>query len=129
MRVTRRTFLEQTGAGIGLAALQSLLARDASASSILRSGTDPEGPHFAPRAKRVVVLWQGGAPSHVDLFDPKPDFERLRGSEVPESVRNRARLSTMTSGQGRYPVLPAIRPFRRYGECGMELSSLLPHTG
>jgi hypothetical protein len=129
MRVTRRAFLGRTGAGVGLAALQSLLARDADALPSRDPAAPPDGSHFSPRAKRVVVLWQGGAPSHVDLFDPKPGLEALRGSEVPESVRNRARLSTMTSGQGRYPVLPAIRPFRRFGDCGMELSTLLPHTG
>jgi len=120
----RRAFLQQCGAGVGLAALQSLLAQAADSNPIRIGGT-----HFAPRAKRVVVLWQGGAPSHVDLFDPKPGLEALRGTELPESVRARARLSTMTSGQGRYPILPPIRPYQRYGDSGMELSTLLPHIG
>ncbi len=120
MRVTRRAFLQQSGAGLGLAALHGLLGRD---------GLAQAAPQLAPKAKRVVVLWQGGAPSHVDLFDPKPGLEALRGSELPASILSGARLSTMTSGQGRYPILPAIRPFQRYGKCGMELSTLLPHIG
>jgi hypothetical protein len=125
--MNRRDFLSATGGGVGLAALAALLQQD----GLARQAADdtPRGPHFTPQAKRVVVLWQGGAPSHIDLFDPKPGLEALRMTELPESVRNRARLSTMTSGQGKYPILPAIRPFQRYGECGMELSTLLPHTG
>jgi hypothetical protein len=128
MRVNRREFLGRVGGGIGLAALQSLLARDGFAQEAApapRLGL----PHFKAGAQRVVVLWQGGAPSHVDLFDPKPGLEKLRLTELPESVRAGARLSTMTSGQTKHPILPAIRPYRRYGGCGMELSSMLPHTG
>lgn len=125
--MNRRDFLSATGGGVGLSALAALLQQDGLA--LPQADDAPRGPHFAPRAKRVVVLWQGGAPSHIDLFDPKPGLEALRMTELPESVRNRARLSTMTSGQGKYPILPAIRPFQRYGASGMELSTLLPHTG
>jgi len=129
VRVNRREFLTRVGGGIGLAALQSLLARDGFAQTADGAAPDRGLPHFPAAAKRVVVLWQGGAPSHVDLFDPKPGLEALRLTELPESVRAGARLSTMTSGQGRHPILPAIRPYARYGECGMELSTMLPHTG
>ncbi|MEZ6016100.1 MAG: DUF1501 domain-containing protein [Planctomycetota bacterium] len=132
--MTRRALLGQTGAGLGLAALAGLLqddgfGRDVGVQQGQQGALAPQGPHFPPRAKRVVVLWQGGGPSHVDLFDPKPGLEALRMTELPESVRRRARLSTMTSGQGSYPILPAIRPFQRYGESGMELSTLLPSIG
>jgi len=125
--MNRRELLSATGGGVGLAALAALLQQDGLA--LPRAEDTARGPHFTPKAKRVVVLWQGGAPSHIDLFDPKPGLEALRSTELPESVRNRARLSTMTSAQGKYPILPAIRPFQRHGESGMELSTLLPHTG
>ena len=84
-------------------------------------------PHHPPRAKRVVMLWQGGGPSHVDLFDPKPEMERHRGQDIPESVRGTTRLSTMSSGYAKWPTQPAIRPFRRCGQAGIELSELLPN--
>ncbi len=118
--------------GIGVAALASLLAEEARGAqelTVSKSGARVGAPHFAAKAKRVVVLWQGGAPSHVDLFDPKPGLESMRLQELPESVRAGARLSTMTSGQGKHPILPALRPFRRYGECGMQLSEMIPHIG
>src|SRR3981081_4162438 len=63
----------------------------------------PGLPHFAPKAKRVVVLWQGGGPSHVDLFDPKPVMKATAGKDIPDSVRGTTRLSTMSSGYGKWP--------------------------
>lgn len=81
------------------------------------------------KAKRVIVLWQGGGPSHIDLFDPKPSLAAIAGQDIPESVRGKTRLSTMSSGYTRWPAQPAIKPFRRYGNSGMELSELLPHLG
>src|SRR5262249_36965059 len=82
-----------------------------------------------PKAKRVIVLWQGGAPSHIDLFDYKPSLSARNGQQVPDSVLASARLSTMTSSQRDHPVLPAIRPFKQQGESGMWLSEMLPPTG
>ncbi|HRK21097.1 MAG TPA: DUF1501 domain-containing protein [Fimbriimonadaceae bacterium] len=126
LKLSRRQFFRAGAQGVGLAALTSLLAND----SLAASQQGPKrGPHFAPKAKRMVVLWQGGAPSQVDLFDPKPNLNARRLEELPASLREGKRLSTMTSSQGRYPILPAIKPFRQYGEAGLSLSEMLPHTG
>src|SRR5919204_668981 len=132
LQLTRRQWFGRGATGIGVAALASLLAKDGLAGGAPASGDMPPLPglpHWAPRAKRVVVLWQGGAPSQVDLFDPKPGLVLRRLQELPASVREGTRLSTMTSGQANFPILPAIKPFARYGQCGMELSTLLPHIG
>ena len=127
-RVTRRRLFGSAGAGIGAAALAALLARDCPAAGPIVAGL-PGLPHHEPRAKRVVMLWQGGGPSHVDLFDPKPMLMAHGGENVPESVRGTTRLSTMSSGYARWPVVAPIKPFRRYGGCGMEMSEMLPRLG
>src|SRR6187549_2611213 len=132
LQITRRQFFGRSATGIGVAALAGLMGNNLlGANAMARQGLPPLPglPHFKPKAKRVVVLWQGGAPSQVDLFDPKPNLEKLRLQELPESVRAGSRLSTMTSSQGKYPILPAIKPFRQYGQSGIELSELIPHTG
>ncbi len=87
------------------------------------------GPHRPPRARRIVWLMQNGGPSHVDLFDPKPELVRRAGDDLPDSVRQGQRLTTMTSGQKGFPLLPPQRPFRRFGQSGTEISSLLPYIG
>ena len=133
LRLTRRQLFGKAAQGVGSLALLSLLSQEGFAAPVgqQRKGlpTLPGLPHFSPKAKRVIVLWQGGAPSQVDLFDPKPNLEKMRLEELPESVRSRSRLSTMTSGQAKFPILPAIRPFKAFGQSGMELSELIPHTG
>ena len=126
LRLTRRQLFEGAG-GIGLAALAGLLGEESAAANSPKLGG--RGAETGPTAKRVIVLWQGGGPSHVDLFDDKPGLEKLRGTDLPESVRKGTRLSTMTSGMKRFPVLPALKPFQSYGKSGMRLSSLLPHLG
>jgi hypothetical protein len=123
-RVNRRQFFGRAAHGIGGAALASLLAGKGTAAETL-----PGLPHFAPKAKRVVCLWQGGGCSHVDLFDPKPTLTKMQGQDIPASVRGTTRLSTMTSGASRWPMVGAIKPFQKYGQCGMELSSMLPNLG
>ncbi len=132
-RVTRRQLFGSAGMGIGLPALASLLARDAAASPAAspRPGVPglPGLPHHEPSAKRVVMLWQGGGPSHVDLFDPKPTLMERGGQEIPASVRGQTRLSTMSSGYAKWPVVAPIKGFRKYGACGMEMSELLPGLG
>lgn len=123
--LTRRQFFGKSAGGIGAAVLAQLLHEDGLAAS-------PELPgpsHFTPKAKRVIVLWQGGGPSQIDLFDHKPGLEKLRLQELPESVRSRSRLSTMTSGQKGFPILPALRPFQPHGQSGTWLSELIPHIG
>ena len=125
-RVTRRQLFGSAAHGIGGLALASLLARFPASAS--QPGL-PQLPHFAPKAKRVVCLWQGGGPSHVDLFDRKPVMEKMGGQEIPESVRGATRLSTMTAGNKKWPITPAIKPYRAYGQSGIELSEMLPHIG
>ncbi|MFO0864670.1 MAG: DUF1501 domain-containing protein [Gemmataceae bacterium] len=127
---SRRQFLSTTGGGVGLAALASLLNADGVSAQERRGEAGLPGlPHFAPKAKRVVVLWQGGGPSHVDLFDDKPMLRRMAGQDIPGSVRGSTRLSTMSSGYAKWPCVPAIKPHRRYGNSGISLSTMLPNVG
>jgi hypothetical protein len=121
--------------GIGVAALSSLFTGDslvaADAAREPRNGAAelPGLPHFAPKAKRVVMFWQGGGPSHVDLFDDKPALRELAGEDIPASVRGTTRLSTMSANYGKWPCVPAIKPHKAYGKCGTTMSSMLPHVG
>jgi hypothetical protein len=126
--LTRRSFLSASIQGIGTVALSTLLARDLKAASS-PIGALPGLPHFAPKAKRVICLWQGGGPSHVDLFDHKTTLEKLAGQDIPASVRGDTRLSTMSSGYSKWPIVPNIKPFKKYGQSGRELSEMIPHIG
>ena len=119
---TRRHFFGRSAYGLGVAALANLLGEDLSASGL--SGM----PHFAPRAKRVVYLFQSGAPSQLDMFDYKPQLERLRGSDLPESVRQGQRLTAMTATQTTFPIAPSMFRFQQHGESGAWISDLLPFT-
>lgn len=123
---TRRNFLGKGSTGIGLAALASLLSQDQLHGN---SSSGFSFPNFAPKAKRVVILWQGGAPSHIDLLDPKPILQKMAGKDIPSSVRGDTRLSTMSSNYKAWPCVPAIKPFKKYGKCGTEISTMLPHLG
>ena len=133
---SRRQFFGRAATtGAGIAALVGLLQQEGMAATapVPAKGGGlpalPGLPHFTPKAKRMVVLWQGGAPSHVDLFDHKPGLVERNGQQIPDSVLSKARLSTMTAGQKSHPVLPPIKPFQQYGKSGMWLSSMLPHIG
>jgi hypothetical protein len=134
-RVTRRRLFGSAGLGIGSVALASLLRRDTLAASSTAPAASrgqpglPDLPHHAPKAKRVVMLWQGGGPSHVDLFDPKPALIERGGQDIPASVRGQTRLSTMSSGYAKWPVVAPIKPFQKYGACGMEMTTMLPRIG
>jgi hypothetical protein len=125
---TRRQFFGR--AGLGLAALASLLDRDlrAAPESPAEAGGLPGLPHFAPKAKRVIYLFQSGAPSQMDLFDYKPKLNDLRGTELPDSIRKGQRLTGMTSRQESFPVAPSKYKFSQHGKSGAWLSELLPHT-
>jgi len=127
---TRRELLQCGGVGLGSIALATLLAEDGrgAAAAGRPSGGLPGLPHFAPRAKRVIFLFQSGAPSQVDLFDYKPGLKKLRGQELPESVQMGQRLTTMTAGQKKKQVLPNIAPMRQYGPSGAWISDFIPHT-
>jgi len=123
--LNRRLLLQGSASSIGVAALSSLLARDAAA---VRSGPKFGAPHFAPRAKRVVYLFQSGGPSHLELLDYKPKLKDFHGSELPDSIRRGQRLTGMTSGQKSFPVIAPKFGFRRCGTAGTWLGDLLPHT-
>ena len=119
---TRRHFFGRSAYGLGVAALANLLGEDLSASGL------SDLPHLAPRAKRVVYLFQSGAPSQLDMFDYKPQLERLRGSDLPESVRQGQRLTAMTATQTTFPIAPSMFRFQQHGESGAWISELLPYT-
>jgi len=125
-RVTRRQLFGSTAQGIGGIALASLMGQQSASAGI--PGL-PGLPHFAPKAKRVVCLWQGGGPSHVDLYDPKPMLQKMAMQDIPASVRGATRLSTMSASYAKWPITPAIKPFERYGKSGIEMSSMLPNIG
>jgi hypothetical protein len=127
LRLTRRHFFGR--AGLGLAALASLLHEDAQADSGAKPPAAASGlPHFKPTAKRVIYLFQSGAPSQMDLFDWKPKLADLRGTELPDSIRKGQRLTGMTATQDSFPVAPSKFKFARHGKSGAWVSDLMPHT-
>jgi hypothetical protein len=128
LQLTRRGFLGRGGAGLGLAALATLLVRDQARGAGASQGALPGLPHFPPKAQRVIYLFQSGAPSQMDLFDFKPGLHDLRGSQLPDSIRQGQRLTGMTSRQASFPVAPSAFRFARYGQSGASISELLPYT-
>ena len=86
-------------------------------------------PHFAPKAKRIIMLFNSGGPSHIDMFDYKPAMRDFHGEELPESVRNGQRLTTMTSGQKSFPCVAPMFEFKRMGQHGTWVNETLPHIG
>ena len=124
--ITRRHFFGRTALGLGTAALASLLPRRAGAAT--STGGLADLPHFAPRAKRAIYLFMNGGPSQMDLFDYKPAMDKLFDKDLPESIRNGQRLTTMTSGQTRFPVAPSKYKFAQHGQCGAWVSELMPWT-
>jgi hypothetical protein len=128
--LTRRHFLGRTAVGIGTAALASLLNPELLADTPAprpASGGLPGLPHFPARARRVIYLFQSGAPSQLDLFDCKPSLDRLRGVDLPDSVRRGQRLTGMTATQERFPIAPSMFAFARHGASGAWVSELMPH--
>jgi hypothetical protein len=129
--INRRTFLKGAG-GLGLSALFTMLGSQSLASMVeghKRIGGLPGIPHFAPKANRVIYLFQSGAPSQMDLYDYKPALAEKRGEDLPSSIRNGQRLTGMTSGQKKFPVAPSIFKFEKHGQSGTYLSEILPHMG
>jgi hypothetical protein len=128
-QLNRRLFLRNSSAGLGAAALATLLQRDARAAGQLTQHGLPELPHFPAKARRVIWLTQAGAPSQLELLDYKPHLKERFNEDLPASVRGSQRLTGMTSGQSRFPVAPSVFRFRQHGDSGIWLSELLPHTG
>jgi len=120
--LNRRVFLGGAAGGLGYAALASLMQPQAA-----RAAAAATFPNHPPKAKRIIYLFQSGAPSQMDLFDPKPAMANRRGENLPESIRQGQRLTTMTSGQKNFPVAPSIFTFKQHGESGMWFSELVPN--
>lgn len=130
---TRRHFFGRTAGGIGTAALASLLNPGLfAAQGVNETTTAVQGlaglPHFASKAKRVIYLFMSGAPSQLDMWDYKPRMVNWFDKELPDSVRNGQRITTMTSGQKRFPIAPSTFKFKRHGQQGTWISELLPYT-
>ena len=127
LTITRRRFLSSLGMGVGGAALGSLLIPDLftkSSEEMIMAGL----PHFAPKAKRVIYLFQNGAPSQLDLFDYKPMLNKMNGQDLPASVRMGQRLTGMTSNQEKFPLAGSVFTFTQKGSSGAWISELLPYT-
>ena len=122
---TRRAFLGRGTLGLGGIALGSLLNAQAAKRNAI--GGQADLPHFAPKAKRVIYLFQSGGPSQMDLFDYKPHLAKRFGEEVPESIYPAERKTTMTSGQASFPCAPSTLKFTRHGQAGTWLSEPLRH--
>ncbi len=130
LNINRRHFLAKTAVGLGGVALGSLMIPDLFKGSA-EAGAEglPLGiPHFAPKAKRVIYLFQNGAPSQLESFDYKPLLNKMHGQDLPESIRNGQRLTGMTSGQDRFPLVGSAFGFKQYGQNGTWISDLFPHT-
>ena len=117
--LSRRSLLRGGAGGVGAMALASLTGASGQTRSV---------PHFAPRARRIIYLFMAGGPSHIDTFDYKPELRQIHGQELPESIRQGQRLTTMTSGQSSFPCVAPMFDFQRYGEHGTWVSEILPHT-
>jgi hypothetical protein len=117
----RRNFFTSSASGLGMLALASLL-RD---EGLLAQDSESPSTHITPRAKRCIFLFMEGGPSQMDLFDPKPDLNKLDGQPMPESLLNEIKFAFIQKEAAR--LMGSPRTFQKYGECGMDLSDLLPH--
>lgn len=135
LQLNRRHFLSRLSLGLGGAALSSLLpgCLETESSTMGTSAPDLGGilssPHFAPKAKRVIYLFQSGGPAQIDLFDYKPKLAQLFGEELPDSIRGGQRLTGMTANQKAFPIAPSFFKFKQHGQSGAWLSELMPHLG
>jgi hypothetical protein len=125
----RRHFLKSTACSLGSIALSQLLAKESAASQPAFKADNPlavKTPHFAPRAKNVIFIFMSGGPSQMDLFDPKPQLQKLHGQPVPESFLKGINDSLIKSTA---QVMASPRTFQKYGASGLEFSDNLPHLG
>ncbi len=128
LNINRRKFLSRMSIGLGSAALGSLLIPglfDGTADE--EAGFMPGIPHFAPKAKRVIYLFQNGAPSQLETFDYKPTLNKMMGEDLPESIRQGQRLTGMTSGQKSFPLVGSYYKFNQHGQSGAWVSEIFPH--
>lgn len=127
LNMNRRRFLSRLSLGIGSVALGSLMVPN------MFGGKEEEAliaglPHFAPKAKRIIYLFQNGAPSQLDLFDYKPKLEEMFGQDLPASIRMGQRLTGMTANQTKFPLAASAFKFNQYGQSRAWISELMPHT-
>ena len=128
---SRRQFLGRGVNAVGFAALTALLDADRlRAEGGAKTGIGAALPetHFPPKAKSIIYLHMVGGPPQMDLYDYKPKMAEFYDKDLPESIRNGQRLTTMTSGQARFPIAPSKFKFAQHGQCGMWVSELLPNT-
>jgi hypothetical protein len=130
LNLNRRHFLSKLSLGLGSVALGSLLVPDLFSGSGLdkETGFTPGIPHFAPKAKRVIYLFQNGAPSQLESFDYKPKLREMMGQDLPASVRGGQRLTGFTANQASLPLVGSFTDFKQYGESRAWVSDLFPHT-
>ena len=130
LNINRRHFFSKLSVGIGSLALGSLLIPDLFkrkgktelTDSVLRGY-----PHFAPKAKRIIYLFQAGAPSQLESYDYKPLLKKRMGEDLPSSIRMGQRLTGMTSNQESFPLVPSIADFKQYGQGGAWISDFFPN--
>lgn len=129
--MNRRKFLSRLSLGIGSVALGSLLIPDLFSGLGSDSGADfiPGLPNFAPKAKRVIYLFQDGAPSQLESFDYKPKLREMMGQDLPASVRGNQILTGMTANQKSFPLVGSFYDFKQYGQSGAWVSDMFPHIG
>jgi uncharacterized protein (DUF1501 family) len=126
---TRRQFFGRLSTGIGTAALASLLNERAFALDTASNLGSLPAVHAPAKAKNVIFLFMSGGPSHIDLFDHKPELRKHHGEELPASIRMGQRITGMTAGQKSFPCVASLFPFAQHGQSGGWVSSLLPHIG
>lgn len=126
---SRREFLTKSAMGFGALGLASLLNPTSLSAGTTNTASNglPGMPHFVSKAKRVIYLFQSGAPSQMDLFDPKPLLNKMYGEELPDSIRLGQRLTGMTAGQTSFPLAGSLFNFKQYGQSGAWMSELLPY--
>jgi hypothetical protein len=128
LNINRRKFLSRLSIGLGSAALGSLLIPDLFSGSGETETNSALGlPHLAPKAKRVIYLFQNGAPSQLETFDYKPMLNKMVGQDLPDSVRKGQRLTGMTSGQKKFPLVGSHYKFAQYGQSGAWVSEVFPY--
>jgi len=125
---TRRDFLKKAGLGLGSVALGNLLNPAEGMARQLNPTDVPGLPHFAPKAKRIIYLFQSGGPSQLETFDYKPSLDKWHGKEIPDSIRGTQRNSGMVTGQSTFPLVKSIYDFQQYGQSGAWVSELFPYT-
>lgn len=135
-QLNRRDFLTKAGLGFGSVALSSILQAGTSSGARRSEEANGEsavapfirGPHFSPKAKRIIYLFQSGGPSQLETFDYKPALAKWHGQEIPDSIKSTQRNSGMVAGQSTFPLVKSIYDFKQYGQSGAWVSELLPYT-